>query len=50
MDKDKRMGSIWEPVDASPADIALVCMQGPPKEQWDYLTKGEPPDDEPESV
>ncbi len=47
---DKRMGSLWEPVEATPEEIARACMQGPPKETWDYLTKATPPDDSEESV
>ena len=38
--KDKRMGKLWEPVEASPEEIARACMEGPPKERWDYLEKG----------
>ena len=38
---DKRMGSIWEPVEATPEEIAKACMQGPPKETWDYLNRSE---------
>ena len=38
--KDKRMGKLWEPVEASPEEIARACMEGPPKERWDYLAKG----------
>ena len=38
--KDKRMGKLWEPVEASPEEIAKACMEGPPKERWDYLEKG----------
>ena len=38
--KDKRIGTLWEPVEASPEEIARACMQGPPKETWDYLSKG----------
>ena len=34
---------MWEPVDLSPEEIAKACMQGPPKEKWDYLTKEEKP-------
>lgn len=49
-ERDRRQGSLWEPVEASPEEIALACMQGPPKEQWDYLTKSTPPDDSPEAV
>ena len=41
--KDRRIGSLWEPVEASPEQIAEACMQGPPKETWDYLTKGKKP-------
>ena len=37
--KDKRMGSLWEPVEASPEEIAKACMEGPPKEKWDYIEK-----------
>ena len=44
--QDKRIGSIWEPVEATPEEIALACMQWPPKEQWDYLTKTPPPDED----
>ena len=50
-DKDKRIGTLWDPVNASPEEIARACMQGPPKERWDYQTKNtEPtlPDDEEE--
>ncbi len=36
---DKRIGTLWDPVDASPEEIALACMQGPPKETWDYQSK-----------
>ena len=39
--KDKRIGKLWEPVEASPEEIARACMEGPPKERWDYLEKGE---------
>ena len=50
--KDRRMRTLWEPVEASPEQIARVCMEGPPKEKWDYLKHwhvwfyqvGEPPD------
>lgn len=38
--KDKRIGKLWEPVEASPEEIARACMEGPPKERWDYLEKG----------
>ena len=34
------MGSIWHPVDLSPEQIALACMQGPPKQEWDYGKQG----------
>ena len=26
----------------TPENIALACMQGPPKKRWDYLEKGKP--------
>lgn len=39
-DKDTRTGTLWEPVEASPEEIAKACMEGPPKAKWDYLTKG----------
>ncbi len=42
--KDKRIGTLWDPVDASPEDIARACMQGPPKEKWDYQNKESEPD------
>ena len=38
--RDRRTGSIWEPVNLSPEQIALACMQGPPKKEWDYLSGG----------
>ena len=34
--KDKRIGTLWEPVEASPEEIARVCMEGPPKKPFDY--------------
>ena len=43
-DKDRRMGSLWEPVEASPEEIAKACMEGPPKERWDYLKGKEKPE------
>ena len=43
-EKDKRLGTLWDPVDASPEGIARACMQGPPKEQWDYQTKAPEPE------
>lgn len=27
------------PIPDTPENIALACMQGPPKKQWDYLKK-----------
>ena len=42
-ERDRRKGGLWEPVDLSPEEIAKACMQGPPKEKWDYLTKEEKP-------
>ena len=49
---DVRTGTLWDPVDAPPEEIARACMQGSPKEIWDYLKHwhvwfwrlGEPPD------
>ena len=38
--RDKRIGTLWEPVEASPEEIAKACIEGPPKAKWDYLTKG----------
>jgi hypothetical protein len=38
--KDARTGTLWEPVDATPEQIALACMKGPPKKEWEYLKKG----------
>ena len=35
--KDVRYGTLWEPVDLTPEQIAKACMQGPPKLQFDYL-------------
>ena len=46
--KDKRIGTLWDPVDASPEEIARACMQGPPKEKWDYQTKETEPEPEEE--
>ncbi len=40
--KDKRMGKLWEPAEASPEEIGRACMEGPPKERWDYLAKAQP--------
>lgn len=37
---DRRMGTLWELVEASPEEIAKACMEGPPKAKWDYLNKG----------
>ena len=36
-EKDRRTGTLWEPVDLTPEQIALACMQGPPKKKWEYL-------------
>jgi hypothetical protein len=36
-EKDARYGTLWEPVDLTPEEIARACMQGPPKKRWDYL-------------
>ncbi len=44
--RDKRVGTIWDPIDLTPEQIALACMQGPPKKEWDYLMKETPPDDD----
>ncbi len=35
--KDARTGTLWEPVDMTPEQIARACMQGPPKKKWDYM-------------
>ena len=45
-EKDPRTGTLWDPVDAPPEEIARACMQGPPKEDWDYLRKGKEPAEE----
>ncbi len=37
--KDKRPKTLWEPVEATPEQIALACMQGSPKKNWDYQRK-----------
>ena len=44
--KDKRVGTIWDPIDLTPEQIALACMQGPPKKEWDYLKKEIPPEED----
>ena len=36
-EKDARYGTLWEPVDLTPEEIARACMQGPPKKRWNYL-------------
>ena len=41
--RDKRIGTLWEPVNAMPEEMALACMEGPQKKKWDYLTKDNPP-------
>ncbi len=46
---DQRVGTLWEPVEATPEQIALACMQEPPKKKWDYLSKGEKPPEDGES-
>ena len=38
---DRRMGGLWEPVEASPEEISQACMEGPPKENWGYLDKAQ---------
>ena len=48
--RDRRVGTIWDPIDLSPEEIARACMQGPPKKEWDYLKKNTPPDDDQPAV
>ena len=43
--RDKRVGTIWDPINLSPEEIARACMQGPPKKEWDFLKKETPPED-----
>ena len=42
--EDKRIGTLWEPVDATPEEIAQACMQGPPKRKWDFKSKKKEPE------
>lgn len=28
-----------DPIPDTPENVALACMQGPPKKEWDYLKK-----------
>ena len=28
-----------EPIPDTPENVALACMQGPPKKEWEYLKK-----------
>ena len=40
------MGTLWDPVDAPPEEIARACMQGLPRKEWEHLTKETPPEDD----
>ena len=31
-----------EPIPDTPENVALACMQGPPKKDWDYMKKDKP--------
>ena len=37
--RDRRIGGVWDPIDLTPEQIALACMQGPPKKEWDFLNR-----------
>ena len=37
--KDARTGTLWQPVDATPDEIARACLTTPPPKQWEYEKK-----------
>ena len=37
--RDRRIGGVWDPINLTPEQIALACMQGPPKKEWDFLNR-----------
>ena len=37
--KDARVGTLWQPVDATPDEIARACLTTPPPKQWEYEKK-----------
>ena len=37
--KNARIGTLWQPVDATPDEIARACLTTPPPKQWEYEKK-----------
>ena len=37
--KDARTGTLWQPVNATPEEIALACLTTPAPQQWEYEKK-----------